>query len=59
MPVNTKFQETFPRLFGGGHAKLQLTPADDILDSGVEIVANPPGKKVAQNLELLSGGEKR
>jgi chromosome segregation protein len=56
--VNSKFQEVFPRLFGGGRAHLQLTDDGDLLETGVEIVANPPGKKVMQNIELLSGGEK-
>jgi chromosome segregation protein len=56
--VNSKFQEVFPRLFGGGRAYLQLTDESDLLETGVEIVANPPGKKVMQNIELLSGGEK-
>jgi chromosome segregation protein len=56
--VNTKFKEVFPRLFGGGHAHLALTEAEDLLEAGVEIYANPPGKKVSQNIELLSGGEK-
>jgi chromosome segregation protein len=56
--VNTKFQEVFPRLFGGGRAHLQLTDDGDVLETGVEIIANPPGKKVMQNIELLSGGEK-
>ncbi|MEA2699177.1 MAG: chromosome segregation protein [Myxococcales bacterium] len=56
--VNAKFQEVFPRLFGGGRACLQLTDDRDLLEAGVEIIANPPGKKVMQNIELLSGGEK-
>src|SRR4029077_17856464 len=56
--VNAKFREVFPRLFGGGRAHLALTDADDMLETGVEIAANPPGKKVMQNIELLSGGEK-
>ena len=56
--VNAKFREVFPRLFGGGHAHLALTDEGDILETGVEIIANPPGKKVSQNIELLSGGEK-
>jgi chromosome segregation protein len=56
--INTKFQEVFPRCFGGGRAKLALTDENDLLETGVEIVANPPGKKVMQNIELLSGGEK-
>ncbi len=56
--VNAKFQEVFPHLFGGGKAHLALTDDGDLLETGVEIVANPPGKKMMQNLELLSGGEK-
>jgi len=56
--VNIKFQEVFPHLFGGGKAKLMLTNTEDMLETGVEIVANPPGKKISQNIELLSGGEK-
>lgn len=55
--VNTHFQTLFPRLFRGGKGALQLTAADDILEAGVEIVAQPPGKKLA-NLEAMSGGEK-
>lgn len=54
--VNRHFSELFPRLFGGGHAQLVLT-GDEILDSGVQIVAQPPGKKNA-SIHLLSGGEK-
>ncbi|HEY0705766.1 MAG TPA: chromosome segregation protein SMC, partial [Polyangia bacterium] len=56
--VNLKFQEVFPRCFGGGKARLGLTDETDLLETGVEIIANPPGKKVAQNIELMSGGEK-
>jgi chromosome segregation protein len=56
--VNAKFREVFPRLFGGGRAHLSLTDESNLLDTGVEIIANPPGKKVMQNIELLSGGEK-
>jgi chromosome segregation protein len=56
--VNAKFKEVFPRMFGGGHAHLALTDENDLLETGVEIIANPPGKKVSQNIELLSGGEK-
>ena len=55
--VNEHFQALFPRLFRGGKGMLQLTAADDILEAGVEIVAQPPGKKLA-NLEAMSGGEK-
>jgi chromosome segregation protein len=56
--VNEKFQDVFPRCFGGGKAKLALTDESDLLETGIEIIANPPGKKVMQSLELLSGGEK-
>jgi chromosome segregation protein len=56
--VNEKFKEVFPRLFGGGRAHLALTDDGDLLETGVEIIANPPGKKVSQNIELMSGGEK-
>ncbi len=54
--INSKFSSTFAELFGGGRAELRLTDPDDILGSGVEIDAQPPGKKL-QNLSLLSGGE--
>ena len=54
--VNSKFEEFFPRLFGGGHASLQMT-GDDLLSTGVSVVAQPPGKRVS-NIQLLSGGEK-
>lgn len=54
--VNRHFSELFPRLFGGGQAQLVLT-GDEILDAGVQIVAQPPGKKNA-SIQLLSGGEK-
>ncbi len=54
--VNTGLQELFPRLFGGGHAYLELT-SDDLLDTGVTIMARPPGKRVS-SITLLSGGEK-
>jgi chromosome segregation protein len=55
--VNAKFMEVFPRLFRGGHAHLTLTNPDDVLESGIEIFAQPPGKKNV-TVELLSGGEK-
>lgn len=55
--VNTHVKEVFSLLFEGGHAELQLTEPNDPLESGVEIVAQPPGKKL-QSLTLLSGGEK-
>ncbi len=54
--VNTKVEEFFPRLFGGGKASLQMT-GDDLLSTGVSVVAQPPGKRVS-NIQLLSGGEK-
>jgi chromosome segregation protein len=55
--VNTNFQDVFSLVFKGGHAEVKLLDPDDPLESGVEIVAQPPGKRV-QNLALLSGGEK-
>ena len=55
--INKQFMELFPRLFRGGRAHLALTPSDDILEAGVEIFAQPPGKKNG-TVELLSGGEK-
>jgi chromosome segregation protein len=55
--VNANFQSLYPRLVGGGSARLQLTNEDDLLETGVEILAQPPGKRL-QNLTLLSGGEK-
>ncbi len=54
--VNLHFKETFPRLFGGGRAELKLQ-SDDLLTAGVEVSAQPPGKRL-QDIELLSGGEK-
>ncbi len=54
--VNSGLQELFPRLFGGGHAYLELT-GEDLLDAGVSIMARPPGKRVT-SISLLSGGEK-
>lgn len=54
--VNLHFAELFPILFGGGQAKLVMT-GDEILDSGVQVMAQPPGKKNA-TIHLLSGGEK-
>ncbi|WP_421696315.1 chromosome segregation protein SMC [Aestuariivirga sp.] len=54
--VNQKFGELFSTLFGGGKAELQLIESDDPLEAGLEIIANPPGKKPT-TLSLLSGGE--
>lgn len=55
--VNTHFQEMFKKLFGGGEAYLELVDAEDVLESGIDIVAKPPGKK-PQVISLLSGGER-
>ncbi|RMF42089.1 MAG: chromosome segregation protein SMC [Deltaproteobacteria bacterium] len=55
--VNAKFQEIFPRLFMGGRAELRLTDEEDLLETGIDIIAQPPGKKL-QGVTLLSGGEK-
>jgi chromosome segregation protein len=55
--VNALFKKTFSRLFRGGRAELVLTDAEDLLGAGVEIHAQPPGKKLG-NIELMSGGEK-
>ncbi len=54
--VNKGIEELFPRLFGGGHAYLELT-GEDLLTTGVSIMARPPGKRVS-SIHLLSGGEK-
>jgi chromosome segregation protein len=54
--VDRHFRELFVRLFGGGRAHLALTDTDDPLESGIEILASPPGKRL-QMLSLLSGGE--
>lgn len=55
--INHNFQILFPKLFGGGRAFMTLTNEQDLLETGVEIFAEPPGKKV-QAMSLLSGGEK-
>jgi chromosome segregation protein len=55
--INEKFESIFPRLFRGGKAKLVLTDENDYLETGVDIVVQPPGKKL-QAITLLSGGEK-
>jgi chromosome segregation protein len=55
--VNGYFKEFFLELFGGGRGEMVLLEAEDILESGIEIVAQPPGKRL-QNILLLSGGEK-
>lgn len=55
--IQKAFTEVFKELFGGGHAKLTLTDESNLLETGIEIVARPPGKKL-RTLDLLSGGEK-
>ena len=55
--VNAKFQEIFPRMFRGGRASLRLTNPEDMLETGIDILAQPPGKKLS-SIELMSGGEK-
>ena len=55
--VRENFQELFRKLFGGGRADIMLTDPEDVLESGIEIVARPPGKEL-RKLSLLSGGEK-
>src|SRR5699024_628945 len=55
--IQSAFTEVFKQLFGGGYAELTLTDPDNILETGIEIVARPPGKKL-RTLGLLSGGER-
>ncbi len=55
--VNASFAKTFTDLFRGGEAEMRLLDEEDVLESGIEIVARPPGKRL-QNIMLLSGGEK-
>jgi chromosome segregation protein len=55
--VNARFQQMFPRMFGGGRAELRMTDSDNILETGIDIIAMPPGKKLT-SIELMSGGEK-
>ncbi len=55
--INENFSVTFAKLFGGGQAFMKLTDAENTSESGIDIVASPPGKKL-QNILLLSGGEK-
>ena len=55
--IKAQFEITFPKLFGGGKATIQLTDPTNLLETGIEIIAQPPGKML-QQLSLLSGGEK-
>ncbi|MGE0406394.1 MAG: chromosome segregation protein SMC, partial [Candidatus Korobacteraceae bacterium] len=55
--INENFQLTFKKLFGGGQAFMRLTDEENQSESGIDVVASPPGKKL-QNVLLLSGGEK-
>jgi len=55
--INTGFKEVYAKLFGGGDCGIQLIDEEDLLESGIDVYAQPPGKKV-QNIMLLSGGEK-
>jgi len=55
--INENFQTTFRKLFGGGNAFMRLTDEENTAESGIDVVASPPGKKL-QNVLLLSGGEK-
>lgn len=55
--VAESFKKIFPLVFGGGKAKLELTEPNNLLETGIEIIAQPPGKKL-QRLSLLSGGER-
>ena len=55
--INKNFGEVFVELFGGGRAELRLADENNILESGIEIEVQPPGKKL-QNMMLLSGGER-
>ena len=54
--MNNEFKQTFPKVFGGGMATLELT-GEDLLSTGISIIARPPGKKNS-SIHLLSGGEK-
>jgi chromosome segregation protein len=55
--INQKFGETFKELFKGGYAELKMTDPNNLLETGIEIVASPPGKSL-KSINLLSGGEK-
>ncbi len=55
--INRRFKEIFPKMFRGGRAELRLTDPEDMLETGIDILAQPPGKRLG-NIELMSGGEK-
>ena len=55
--IRREFDQVFKELFGGGHGTLELVEGEDILEAGIQIIAQPPGKKL-QNMMQLSGGEK-
>lgn len=55
--IRIEFQDVFVKMFGGGRADLKLSEPDNLLETGIDIIAQPPGKKL-QNLNLLSGGER-
>lgn len=55
--IRTEFDKVFKELFGGGHGRLELMEGEDILEAGIQIISQPPGKKL-QNMMQLSGGEK-
>jgi chromosome segregation protein len=55
--INENFQRMFVELFGGGRGEMSLIDEDDVLESGIDLIAQPPGKRL-QNVLLLSGGEK-
>jgi chromosome segregation protein len=55
--IQREFDAVFKQLFGGGHGKLELMEGEDLLESGIRIIAQPPGKRL-QNMMQLSGGEK-
>ena len=55
--VQEEFAKVFPKMFGGGYAELVLNQPDNLLETGIEIIAQPPGKRLTR-LSLLSGGER-
>lgn len=55
--IRFRFSKVFPQMFGGGMAELRLTDPENVLTTGIEIIVQPPGKKL-QQLSLLSGGER-